>query len=1109
MLKARLLQPSLQPQPSCVGPRKPSQRSYGFETPKVDAGEGCGCRVLQPEKEKPNPQPSGSIGPFRPQDQEEKEPGRMNGDLPVPRLNSSSLASSGRSSSLGEATGAVADLLPSEPSQEWKVVKIQRVLLSPVGQPRKANLSRSASLSEKELKEAKARSQRIAAQLATPPCSNSKGVLLFHRRKQRVNEFTSESLGSSRQQAAGRDGPRALPHGTPHHGTELSLSRPAEGSREPGGSRHAKYPGLPARGDTMEAYEENAPLEKPRSSPGNGEEMPSQASTLSSLEGSPGEDVPLIPLSVYLKETTEMAATNGVHEPDSGQHAPLTVHEKSAPDGLKEMEQRPAVLAEMHDAHVDKEKNGEVLGMEQPMPAPEKEEAVPAASPETTVPGVSKEQNGAPKRQYCEVHLTLAKPKPVKNRTARPFGTQSSAVPIQPAEKPPAVDLPEPPTYTETLSSPPPVTRVWSPPAYSALYPSPEQKPLVIQSSRSVESKSGPVPKTGVLEESVTRRGNKKSMFTFVEKPKLGPNPDLLNLVQNADSRKKQKDHGEPAPEEEPFALGAEASNFLHENAPKAGPHLAPADNPPAWSSCLRSPRIQPKPKIKPTQSLTEAKGKGAELFARRQSRMEKYVIESPAHPRAARSPSPTMSLPPSWKYDPSMPVSPMVSRHAVKSPSRPAKTPPASLYSGYVTESEIAQKELEISKQQPYQLQPSLFILSPSKDPLRSLPRGAPPPKPMPPDPQAYTRQTSCPTAPLPPSPVLHPPALSTSSRPMSRPFSATIGTVPMTQDIRASARAPLEVPVASPSRVLLPAARGVFQAPRPSYSTRSAGIEAQDRRSSLPTSPTCAPRFVPRMGSLDGWLSPTLLPEPEESLAELRHVASPPPPPMSPAWSDRSLSPLRQEPDLKASRQMQARLARNIINAARRKSSSPKAPGTEGIQPFTPPTRSTGSPCPSPLQSLRLEGPRQASTGPPGAWSPTEQSPLQSPRAAHSARAGASSSHGNSLPAPKAAWMDGHRVFVPAPNAGGLPASTSACPSPGSLAASSLLFKTPPVGTRSPAKPYASRSPTDSDVSLDSEDSGAKSPGIRSFNICPRGWNGSLRLKRASLPSEAPCTS
>lgn len=212
----------------------------------------------------------------------------------------------------------------------------------------------------------------------------------------------------------------------------------------------------------------------------------------------------------------------------------------------------------------------------------------------------------------------------------------------------------------------------------------------------------------------------------------------------------------------------------------------------------------------------------------------------------------------------------------------------------------------------------------------------------------------------------------------------------------------------------------------------------------------------------------------------------------PTSPPWSERSLSPLRQDSEPRASRQMQARLARNIINAARRKSSSPKAVGLEGSRPFTP--ISTGPPSlPQSPRPVRPEGSRvpalQAASsmlGNLGSPPPTHKSPLRSPRADGPQLC-------TSPGMPRAAWAEGRRLLLPA----------SMSPSPKSP------LPSPVVGGRSLAKRCTSRSPTDSDVSLDSEDSGTKSPGIHSFNLCPRGWTGSLRLKPGGLPSGAPCTS
>lgn len=464
-----------------------------------------------------------------------------------------------------------------------------------------------------------------------------------------------------------------------------------------------------------------------------------------------------------------------------------------------------------------------------------------------------------PTKLYSEVHLTLAKPPSVVNRTARPFGIQApgstgqmerspmverrhrgekTPVPQPPsvadrsprpqrhvishspmlerrpvAQRSPALErrplgnFTPPPTYAETLSTAPLTSGVRSPPSYSALYPSSDSKPSHLK------GQAVPASKTGILEESMARRGSRKSMFTFVEKPKVTPNPDLLDLVQTADEKRRQRDQGEAGLEEEPFALGAEASNFQQEPAPRDRASPADAEETiPEWASCLKSPRIQAKPKPKPNQNLSEASGKGAELYARRQSRMEKYVIESSGHAELARCPSPTMSLPSSWKYSTNTPGGTF--RVASRSP---ARTPPASLFHGYLPENGVLRPEP--TKQPPYQLRPSLFVLSPIKEPAKPSPRAASPAKPS-----SLDLVPSLPKAALPPSPALPRP---------SRSYTTT------GQDgLQPTAVSPTyssDISPVSPSRAWSPRAK---QAPRPSFSTRNAGIEAQDRRESLPTS-------------------------------------------------------------------------------------------------------------------------------------------------------------------------------------------------------------------------------------------------------------------------------
>ncbi|XP_044137072.1 synaptopodin isoform X1 [Bufo gargarizans] len=624
-----------------------------------------------------------------------------------------------------------------------------------------------------------------------------------------------------------------------------------------------------------------------------------------------------------------------------------------------------------------------------------------------TEPPVKKGQNGSPNTQYCEVHLTLSKPKSISNRTAKPFGGHSSAkISMCSSEKSPSIDLPPPPTYAETLSSPPPVTRIRSPPAYSALYPiEPAHVTPVQQVINHRETKHTPEQKTGILEAISARKGSKKSMFTFIEKPKMAPNPELLSMVQNADERRKHKVHGDVSTEDEPFALGAEASNFLNKS-PNAANNSDQANKMPDWSSSLKSPGISQKPPPMPIQVLSDDKGKGAELFARRQSRMERFVVESPKPLDSIRSPSPTMSLPPSWKFSsktPPPPFSQQPNNNQI-SPKLPASTPVNNTASEIVQ----SQKELEISKRQPYQLQSSLFILSPAKDPLSTLPKAAPPPKPMVLESHRFTSQTSCPTSPIVPSPTMYSPSYFQSIR---SPSSINMSPSPVSDTPPSFGRrtptshvSPLSPVPFSNTMGSSPRNKIVVQAPRPTFSAKNAGLDSQKPREFMAKSSYHG--TLQHGGSQDGWASsPASLQGYDESLV----IRSPPPiRSMSPAWSDRSQSPspLRMETDLKAGKQMKALLARNIINAAKRKGSSPW--GVTGLQ--------------SPVH-----------IGTP--WSPTV-------------------GNGSSLP----------------------------------------------------ETPRARRSPTGSDISIESEDSGAKSPGFRSYPFSPRGWYGSLRQKRDSLPSSSP---
>ncbi len=222
---------------------------------------------------------------------------------------------------------------------------------------------------------------------------------------------------------------------------------------------------------------------------------------------------------------------------------------------------------------------------------------------------------------------------------------------------------------------------------------------------------SVPAARTGILQEA-RRRSNKKPMFCSVQNRDVSPNPDLMSMVQNMDDHVGRTTGAEPGaapggetghesgPEEDWLRLGAEACNFLQA---QRGP---------------RPPPVAPKPQAPQVPQLA---GKGGQLFARRQNRMDRYVVErapsvaaAPYSPAQTREPSPTPSLPATWKYSSNIRAPPPISYNPLLSPSCPLKAQKKPEVAKSVPTRSKGQKEglksVDIMSHQPYQLNSSLF---------------------------------------------------------------------------------------------------------------------------------------------------------------------------------------------------------------------------------------------------------------------------------------------------------------------------------------------------------------------------------------------------------------
>lgn len=238
----------------------------------------------------------------------------------------------------------------------------------------------------------------------------------------------------------------------------------------------------------------------------------------------------------------------------------------------------------------------------------------------------------------------------------------------------------------------------------------------------SVVSQPEPVPqtpvpeqggRTGILLDSLRRGGKPKPMFTLPEVKKHSPNPELLSMVQNLDERSTRYRYG-PSSE----------VNYEEPDEAKAGDF----DRHP--------PPVAPKPKvIHETTPILQAEGKGAQLFAKRQSRMGMYVVDTPSETpyqqevslhSSVHSMNPSMNpdLSSQWKYTPNVRAPPPIGYNPLLAPTIPSgpQRDPKTDGKGRGPQREGI-KALDFMRRQPYQLNAAMFNYGGSVSNLSALP--------------------------------------------------------------------------------------------------------------------------------------------------------------------------------------------------------------------------------------------------------------------------------------------------------------------------------------------------------------------------------------------------
>lgn len=289
--------------------------------------------------------------------------------------------------------------------------------------------------------------------------------------------------------------------------------------------------------------------------------------------------------------------------------------------------------------------------------------------------------------------------------------------PMDPASAPPVSQIPGspdpvapvPPLQVPVAQPPPPQFSM----AHVATV-------LVVSQPEAVASTPvpGPTGRTGILLDARRRGGKPKPMFNVPEIKKNSPNPELLSMVQNLDDRSTRHKYGQPP------------SEVIYDDAEEERSSEAARGRVP--------PPVAPKPRvIHEAPQFLQAGGKGAELFARRQSRMGMYVVDPPhgtqyqqeVASHSATQPldtSPNLSHLSQWKYSPNVRAPPPIGYNPLLSPSIPTgpqrnTDKPESRGRGGFQREGI--KALDFMRRQPYQLNSAMFNYGGSVTNLSAMP--------------------------------------------------------------------------------------------------------------------------------------------------------------------------------------------------------------------------------------------------------------------------------------------------------------------------------------------------------------------------------------------------
>ncbi|KAM5237319.1 synaptopodin 2-like protein isoform 2-T2 [Ctenodactylus gundi] len=602
---------------------------------------------------------------------------------------------------------------------------------------KQAKLQRAESLQEKSVKEAKTKCRTIASLLTAAPNPHSKGVLMFKKRRQRAKKYTLVSFGA----AAGtgteeEDGvpptseseldeeafsdARSLTNQSDWDSPylDMELARVASGASEGQGSGLGGQLSQEVSGRGVQLFEQ----QRQRAASSTQESAPAAMLNGQSPQSPPrarsappaAAALPPSPLPAPVTSPKPFLPSGRAPTPAS------SIFNRSARPFTPGLQgQRPSTSSVIFRPLAPKRVNESQGGLSPAPPpfGPPPQEPTPLPSFATGVSShVSAPGSPSTPRSSGPVTATSSLYIPAPSRPVTPGGAPESSAPPSAAAM----------TSTASIFLAAPQRSEAPGPGPAAPAPSSAREQRI----------SVPAARTGILQEA-RRRGTRKQMFRQgTEETKNSPNPELLSLVQNLDE-KPRAGGAESGPEEDALSLGAEACNFMQppggriykalpQGTPKTPPPVAPKTPPP--TNPKTPPPVAPKPGARglldglvngatPSAGIPEPprlQGRGGELFARRQSRADRYVVEAtPGIGPRPRSPSPTPSLPPSWKYSPNIRAPPPIAYNPLLSPffpqaARPLTSKVQSQGPRAVPKQGI--KALDFMRHQPYQLKTAMF---------------------------------------------------------------------------------------------------------------------------------------------------------------------------------------------------------------------------------------------------------------------------------------------------------------------------------------------------------------------------------------------------------------